>query len=66
MKWIRCLILLNVSILLIQGCQSPNQKEKEIEQKIVTKIRQDTPYLAHLEAIYSITYRLKNQGGGKK
>ena len=56
MKWIRCLILLNVSILLIQGCQSPNQKEKEIEQKIVTKIRQDTPYLAHLEAIYSINY----------
>ena len=56
MKWIRYFILLNLSLLLMQGCQSLNQQEKEIEQKIVTKIRQDTPYLAHLEAIYSINY----------
>lgn len=56
MKWIRYFTLLNLSLLLMQGCQSLNQQEKEIEQKIVTKIRQDTPYLAHLEAIYSINY----------
>jgi len=56
MKWIRYFILLNLSLLLMQGCQSLNQQEKEIEQKIATKIRQDTPYLAHLEAIYSINY----------
>ena len=56
MKWIRYFMLLNLSLLLMQGCQSLNQQEKEIEQKIVTKIRQDTPYLAHLEAIYSINY----------
>ena len=56
MKWIRYFTLLNLSLLLMQGCQSLNQQEKEIEQKIVTKIRQDTPYLAHLEAIYSISY----------
>ena len=56
MKWTRYFTLLNLSLLLMQGCQSLNQQEKEIEQKIVTKIRQDTPYLAHLEAIYSINY----------
>lgn len=56
MKWIRYFTLLNLSLLLMQGCQSLNQQEKEIEQKIATKIRQDTPYLAHLEAIYSINY----------
>ena len=56
MKWIRYFTLLNLSLLLMQGCQSLNQQEKKIEQEIATKIRQDTPYLAHLEAIYSINY----------
>lgn len=41
---------------LIQGCQSYEQKQQQIEQQIVTKIRQDTPYIAHLEAMYSIAY----------
>lgn len=57
---IRALLGLAVGIVLLQSCQ-PNPisdpvLEKQLEETIITKIRQDTPYLAHLEAIYSVNY----------
>jgi hypothetical protein len=53
---IRALLGLAVGILLLQSCQPASVSEKQLEETIITKIRQDTPYLAHLEAIYSVNY----------
>jgi hypothetical protein len=51
---------LNIGILLLAySCQSAQQaieKDKQLERQIITKIRQDKPYLAQLEAIYSVNY----------
>jgi hypothetical protein len=58
MKWINCLVLFSANILLIQGCNlhSPEQEQKEVDQKILTKISQDISSFATLEASYSINY----------
>ncbi|MBD2189666.1 hypothetical protein [Pseudanabaena mucicola] len=53
---IRALLGLAVGIVLLQSCQPAPVPEKQLEETIITKIRQDTPYLAHLEAIYSVNY----------
>jgi hypothetical protein len=59
MKWINLFVLLNISILFVEGCQFQllEIKEKQIEQKILTKIKQDnTEEIANLEASYSVNY----------
>ncbi|BBC23709.1 DUF4230 domain-containing protein [Pseudanabaena sp. ABRG5-3] len=58
MKWINYLVLFSANILLIQGCNfhSPEEEQKEVDQKILTKISQDISSFATLEASYSINY----------
>ena len=57
-RWINCIALLSISILFIQGCdfQFSDARQKEIDQKILTKISQDISSLANLEASYSVNY----------
>lgn len=55
MKWNAYIILWSISIFLFNGCHT-EQRKTILEQQIIAKIRQDTPYLAHLEATYSIAY----------
>ncbi|TYQ27359.1 hypothetical protein PseudUWO311_08520 [Pseudanabaena sp. UWO311] len=63
MKWINLFVLLNISILFVEGCQFQFSeiKEKQIEQKILAKIKQDNTEIANLEASYSINYVNFNQ-----
>ncbi|MDX2254961.1 MAG: hypothetical protein NW214_05545 [Pseudanabaenaceae cyanobacterium bins.39] len=40
----------------IQSCQFSPPADKSLEMTIINQIRQDSPYLAKLEAIYSVNY----------
>jgi hypothetical protein len=58
MKRINCFVLLGVCFLFVQGCdfRSSITRQEEIDQKILTKIKQDTASLANLEASYTVNY----------
>ena len=52
MKFQQLLIIVSLMLVLMSACQ----KESYVERYIVAKVQQDTPYLAQLEAAYSLAF----------
>ena len=54
MKHSACILLLTLLLVGMSACQ--RDKQEIIERHIVAKVQQDTPYLAQLEATYSLAF----------
>ena len=55
MNYRRSLVIMSIMSILVWGCQKEEQL-KPLEQKLVMKVKQDAPHIAHLEATYGLAF----------